>query len=88
MCLTAAPLLAEALALPANARLTREVVKSAASYSAPVAPYAAGLLPVFEVQGRITKQAYRIPQQGITPQQILTPIEESLVAAGFDPLFK
>ncbi|MGB4787980.1 MAG: OmpA family protein [Lentibacter algarum] len=88
MCLTAAPLLAEALALPSNARLTREVVKSAASYSAPVAPYAAGLLPVFEVQGRITKQAYRIPQQGITPQQILTPIEESLVAAGFDPLFK
>ena len=86
--LTAAPLLAEALALPSNARLTREVVKSAASYSAPVAPYSAGLLPVFDVQGRITKQAYRIPQQGITPQQILTPIEESLEAAGFEPLFK
>ena len=88
LCLTAAPLFAQALALPANARLTREVVKSTASYSAPVAPYAAGLLPVFEVQGRITKQAYRIPQQGITPQQILTPIEESLAAAGFEPLFK
>lgn len=86
--LTAAPLLAEALALPSNARLTREVIKSAASYSAPVAPYSAGLLPVFEVQGRVTKQAYRIPQQGITPQQILTPIEASLAEAGFDPLFK
>lgn len=87
-CLAAGPLRAEALALPSNANLTFEQVKNQGSYAAPVAPYSGGLLPVSDVTGRVTKQAYRIPQQGVTPQQILTPLEESLAGAGFEILFK
>ncbi|WP_439111757.1 OmpA family protein [Lentibacter sp.] len=87
-CLAASPILAEALALPSNAELTFDRTKSEGSYAAPVAPYSGGLLPVFDVNGRVTKQAYRIAQQGITPQQILSPIEASLIEAGFEVLFK
>lgn len=87
-CLAASPLLAEALALPSNVDLTFESTRNEGSYAAPVAPYSGGLLPVFNMTGRVNKQAYRIPQQGITPEQILAPIEESLAEAGFEILFK
>lgn len=84
----AAPLSAAELALPLNARLTNEVSRAAATYSAPIAPYAEGLLPAFEIKGRVTKQAYRIDTQGLTPQQLIEPLEESLAEAGFEFLFK
>lgn len=88
LALGASPLLADALALPSNARQTHQETKSAAVYGAPIAPYSSGTLPVFDVTGRVSKTAYRIPQQGLTPQQIIAPIEQSLSEEGFDVLFK
>jgi len=74
--------------LPSNARQTHQETKSAAVYGAPVAPYSSGTLPVFDVTGQVSKTAYRIPQQGLTPQQIVAPIEEALAERGFEVLFK
>ena len=88
LALGASPLLADALALPSNARQTHQETKSAAVYGAPVAPYSSGTLPVFDVTGQVSKTAYRIPQQGLTPQQIVAPIEEALAERGFEVLFK
>ena len=88
MALSPSPLLAEGLALPSNANLTFNTTSAQGTYSAPIAPYTGGLLPVFDISGRVTKQAYRIPHQGVTPQQILSPIEASLTEAGFELLFK
>ncbi len=80
--------LAAGLTLPLNAKLTFETSSGTAVYSAPIAPYAQGLLPSFQIKGRVTKQAYRIDTQGLTPQQLLEPIEDSLAEAGFEFLFK
>ncbi|RFP87414.1 OmpA family protein [Rhodobacteraceae bacterium 63075] len=88
LALGASPLLADALALPSNARQTHQETKSTAVYGAPVAPYSSGTLPVFDVAGQVSKTAYRIPQQGLTPQQIVAPIEEALAERGFEVLFK
>ncbi len=76
------------LSLPLNAELTKQSSQGTAVYSAPIAPYAQGLLPSFEIKGRVTKQAYRINAKGLTPQQLLQPIEDSLADAGFEFLFK
>lgn len=76
------------LSLPLNAKLTTQTSNGTAVYSAPIAPYAQGILPSFEIKGRVTKQAYRIDTKGLTPQQILAPIEDSLAEAGFEFLFK
>lgn len=88
LALGASPLLADALALPSNAQKTHEETKEAAVYGAPVAPYSSGTLPVFDIAGRVSKTAYRIPQQGLSPQQIVAPIEQTLGEAGFEVLFK
>jgi OOP family OmpA-OmpF porin len=88
LALGASPLLADALALPSNARETHKETKAEAVYGAPVAPYSSGALPVFDVAGRVSKTAYRIPQQGVTPQQIIAPIKQALGESGFDILFE
>lgn len=85
---SAAPLLAETLALPSNARESYAQVQDAATYSVPVAPYAAGTLPALDVSGHVSHKAFRIPQAGLSPEQIIAPIEAGLSEAGFEILFK
>ena len=86
--LLSAPAQSAELSLPLNAALTHESSRASATYIAPIEPYAEGILPAFEISGRVTKQAFRIDTQGITPQQLLAPIEDSLAEAGFEFLFK
>ena len=76
------------LSLPLNAKLTTQTSNGTAVYSAPIAPYSQGILPSFEIKGRVTKQAYRVNAEGLKPQQLLEPIEDSLAEAGFEFLFK
>ncbi|MBU2983033.1 OmpA family protein [Lentibacter algarum] len=86
--LASAPARSADLALPLNASPTHESSRASATYIAPIAPYAEGLLPAFEISGRVTKQAFRVDTQGVTPQQLLAPVEDSLAEAGFEFLFK
>lgn len=90
-CLAAALLAAAApaqdLTLPPGATLTRELRDPADTYFLPVGPYEAGDLPVREIEGRILIQAWRLEAQDITTLQILAPLREQLLAAGYEVLF-
>ena len=75
------------LSLPPNAILTREVVEQRGTYFLPTGPYADGVLPVIEIEGRIVQQAWRIKGQALTTLQVLSPLQAQLRLAKFEVLF-
>jgi len=87
LCLLAGPGRALDLSLPGKASLTREVTSPADTYFLPVGPYADGAIDVLEVEGRVTQQAWRVEGAGLTTLQLLRPLREQLVEAGYDILF-
>ena len=78
------PLFALDLELPGNSRLTGEVLRNPDSYMLPVAPFADGLLPVVEVEGRVSQQAWRVEQPNLTTLQMIRPLREQLSGVGYD----
>lgn len=76
------------LTIPGSAAMTREIVEEAGSYRLPVGPYSDGAVYSFRVEGAIVQQAWRIEAQGMTTLQILAPMRQQLVDAGFDILFE
>lgn len=82
-----APARALELNLPGEAELTREEVQPADTYFLPVGPFADGILPTREVEGRITRQAWRIVDGEMTTLQLIAPLREQLAAAGYDIVF-
>ena len=74
---------AAALDLPSNARLTAERVTDNDRYNAPVAPFDGSRIPVQAVDGRIVRQAWRIPGVNLTPLQVLAPLRAQLEADGY-----
>ncbi len=81
-----APAAALDLALPASAQMTFEATDPAGTYFLPIAPYADDELPTLELNGRVVQQAWRLPEQAITTQQIMTPLRDQIAAAGYDTL--
>ncbi|WP_297774573.1 OmpA family protein [uncultured Roseovarius sp.] len=75
------------LALPANATLTREVERASDSVSVPTGPYSSEGAPLLRLDGRLTTRAWRFPAQEATTLQILTPLRDQLVEAGWDVIF-
>lgn len=75
------------LSLPGNPHLTREKASQADSYLLPVGPYADGAMATFEIEGQITRQAWRIAAQGMTTLQMFSPIRDQLKAMGYEVLF-
>lgn len=75
------------LSMPGAAVLTREIVEEAGSYRLPVGPFRDGMIRTLRIEGRIVQQAWRIEAQGMTTLQILAPLREQLVAAGFNVLY-
>ncbi|RKT28108.1 OOP family OmpA-OmpF porin [Roseovarius halotolerans] len=90
LAMTLAPPMARAvdLTIPGSAAMTREIVEEAGSYRLPVGPYSDGLVYSFRVEGAIVQQAWRIEAQGMTTLQILAPMRQQLVDAGFEILFE
>ncbi|WGW04891.1 OmpA family protein [Tropicibacter oceani] len=83
--LLAGPTLAQDLALPQGAALTREFEKNPGAYDLPVGPWTIkGGLPTRRVEGAISTQSWRIEGSGLTPLQIIAPLREQLVEAGYD----
>jgi len=76
------------LTIPGSAAMTREIAEEAGSYRLPVGPYSDGLVYSFRVEGAIVQQAWRIEAQGMTTLQILSPMRQQLLDAGFDILFE
>ncbi|WP_299847146.1 OmpA family protein [uncultured Roseovarius sp.] len=72
------------LQLPGNAIQTGEAVRDPDSYLLPVAPFENGNVPVIEVEGRVSQQTWRIAQTGLTTLQMIRPLRDQLVQAGYE----
>lgn len=75
------------LDLPANATLTLEEVLTLDSYAMPIGPWTARGVPVVTGTGEVRKQAWRIGVSGLTTLQLLAPLQDQLIADGFEMLF-
>ncbi|MEQ8896257.1 MAG: OmpA family protein [Roseovarius sp.] len=75
------------LTVPGDADLTREEQSAAESYLLPTGPYAEGQVPSIDVEGLVTRQAWRIEGEGLTTLKLLTPLRDQLQEAGYEILF-
>jgi OOP family OmpA-OmpF porin len=74
------------LSLPSTATLSAEIVEDPGSYLLPIGPYDDDALPILEVEGRLSQQAWRLEAQSITTLQILAPLRDQLTQDGFEVL--
>ncbi|MTJ05006.1 MAG: OmpA family protein [Sediminimonas qiaohouensis] len=79
---------AQVLRLPSHAQTITENTAFPDSYALPTGPFGDGHLPERVVEGRVTRQTWRIPTQGITTLQILAPLRTQLDEAGYEVLFE
>lgn len=83
------PLQAAAVTLdmPSNATLTVEEIAAFDSYAMPTAAWSPNGLPVLTSIGEVRQQAWRIGAAGLTTLQLLKPLQDQLVDAGFEVVF-
>lgn len=83
------PMQAQAITLdmPANATLTAEDTTALDSYAMPTAAWSPSGLPVVTGTGEVRKQAWRVGASGLTTLQLLQPLQDQLIAAGFEVVF-
>lgn len=74
------------ISLPATARVTAEVMTAQDSYALPLGPFAGGAVPVAALEGRVSRQTWRLDGEGTSTLQLLAPLRAQLLAAGFDIL--
>jgi outer membrane protein OmpA-like peptidoglycan-associated protein len=75
------------LTVPGDADLTREEQSAAESYLLPTGPFADGQVPSIDVEGIVTRQAWRIEGEELTTLKLLTPLRDQLQEAGYEILF-
>lgn len=56
------------------------------SYALPTGPFAAGALPVQQVEGMVDRRAWRLEAPGASLLQVLAPLRDQLLAAGYTVL--
>ncbi len=76
------------LSLPPGAVMAREQRDDAGSYALPIGPWANGAVPVREVAGGVTRQAWRIGGASATTLQMMDTLEAQLGAAGYNTIFR
>lgn len=79
----AGPAMALEFNLPITARQTVARDTSPDVYEAPAGVFAEGKLPVISIEGDVRRSAWRLDSPGLTPFQVMRPLREQLVAAGF-----
>lgn len=75
------------LELPGNAAMTTEIREPATTYFLPLAPWQMGEIPTVELEGALVQQAWQIEAQGLTSLQMMTPLRQQVIDAGYDILF-
>ncbi|MEM6938516.1 MAG: OmpA family protein [Pseudomonadota bacterium] len=70
--------------LPQTARLTVERNTGPDLYAAPVGAFGAAGVPTRDIEGSVSRRAWRIASPGLTPLQVMRPLREQLLAAGYD----
>lgn len=76
------------LDFPRNAALSAEDVAHHDSYLLPISPWENGALKTIETKGEVTQQAWKISASGLTSLQILEPLKQQLIDAGFKVVFE
>ncbi|MDG1801824.1 MAG: OmpA family protein [Paracoccaceae bacterium] len=79
---------AATLEFPSNATRALNDVRSPDSHSVAIGAYGESTVPMREVTGEVTRQAWMIDAPGITTAQIVGPLREQLVADGFNVVFE
>lgn len=74
--------------LPGSALETRREVEPFSSYSLPMGEWRDGTLPGLPVEGRITRQAWRIEEPPPGTLALLAPLRDQLQAEGFSIVFE
>ena len=82
------PAAAYTLAFPPETVTTTERIERVGSYALAIGPWREGSIPVQQVEGPIRSTAYRLPILGASTLEILAPLRDQLVAAGFRVLFE
>ncbi|MDB4213442.1 OmpA family protein [Octadecabacter sp.] len=76
------------LDMPSNATLSDETVQALQSYDMPTSGWSSDRgMEVLTATGEVRMQAWRIDAPGVTPLQLLAPLQDQLVADGFEVLF-
>ena len=88
LCLLPSMALAIALDLPAPASTTASRRETLASYALPIGPWQDGQVSSRILEGPLEQSAWRIAAPGITTLQILAPLRDQLVRAGFRTLWE
>lgn len=76
------------VAVPDTARPTFAQTSPLDSYLLPLGPFADGAIPAERLEGRIERRAWRLDNSSQTTLQMLVPLRESLVEAGYDIVFE
>ncbi|WP_295311454.1 OmpA family protein [Roseobacter sp.] len=74
--------------LPLGARLTVERNTAPDSFEAPVGVWRDGAVPSLQVEGAVTRRAWRINTPGLTPLQVVLPLRAQIEAAGYEVIFE
>lgn len=74
--------------LPETATISAEQPAHSARMSLPIGPWHSETMKNLPIEGQITQTAWRIPQNSLTPLDLLAPVRAGLEAAGFAPLYE
>lgn len=77
------------IAVPAGATLTRESTDPTEVYALPTGPWEPGAgIRTSDVEGRVTRRAWRLGGTGLSSFQILINLRQQLIDAGYEILFE
>ncbi|MEP5728873.1 MAG: OmpA family protein [Sulfitobacter sp.] len=78
------PALALEISLPTTARQTVTRNTGPDTYAAPIGVFDQGRVPSQTIEGNVARSAWRIESPGLTAFQVMRPLREQLVDAGYD----
>ncbi|MGR3501803.1 OmpA family protein [Pseudaestuariivita sp.] len=76
-----------ALEVPRGAESAGPQERPLDSYALPTGPWADGVLPTQVFEGRVSRQAWRVPVPGTTTLELLAPLRAQLEADGWEIVF-
>lgn len=88
MAMTALPALALAPEFDQPATASGERREALASYAVPTGPWKAGIVPSVTAEGAVDQTAWKLDAPGKSTLELLQPLREQVVAAGFETVFE
>jgi len=78
------PALGLGLNLPANAQKMQQTNSKLDSYIAPIGPFKDGAMKTKLIEGKVDRSSWRMGSTGVTTLQVLAPLRDQLIKAGYD----